>query len=130
MLLCYDKDRIFMNVTDGEITFPTYAEAEAVYPAVRDMWTYLFTIDETAYYLISRLPFEEMPDYAFEKDVYKRQANTCTPLTSWAKLSPYASFSTCMVMVRRPMRCIFSSTAVSPHISSVLTVYKGCSRCV
>ena len=67
VLLCYDKDRIFMNVTDGEITFPTYAEAEAVYPAVRDMWTYLFTIDETAYYLISRLPFEEMPDYAFEK---------------------------------------------------------------
>lgn len=43
VLLCYDKDRIFMNVTDGEITFPTYAEAEAVYPAVRDMWTYLFT---------------------------------------------------------------------------------------
>ena len=67
VLLCYDKDRIFMNVTDGEITFPTYAEAEAVYPAVRDMWTYLFTIDETAYYLISRLPFEEMPDYDFEK---------------------------------------------------------------
>jgi len=67
VLLCYDKDRIFMNVTDGEITFPTYAEAEAVYPAVRDMWTYLFTIDETAYYLISRLPFEEMPDYTFEK---------------------------------------------------------------
>ena len=56
-----------MKNADGEISFPTYSEAESVFPAVKDLWTYLFTIDETAYYLVSQLPFEELPDYSLEK---------------------------------------------------------------
>ena len=57
-----------MKNADGEISFsPPNSEGESVFPAVKDLWTYLFTIDETAYYLYPELPFDELPDYSLEK---------------------------------------------------------------
>ena len=37
VLLCYKKTQIFMKNADGEISFPTYSEAESVFPAVKDL---------------------------------------------------------------------------------------------
>lgn len=66
VLLCYDKDKILMKNDNGVISFPRFGEAEKVFPAVKDNWTYLFSIDDTGYYMAEDFPADLLEGYQFE----------------------------------------------------------------
>lgn len=65
VLLCYDGRKILVREEEGQISYPTFREAEAdnEKEALYENYTYLFSIDNTGYYLGSHLNYREIPGY-------------------------------------------------------------------
>lgn len=67
ILLCYRGREVFAKVLDGKISYPTFAEAEACNDAskIYEDYTYLFSVDDTCFYLGSSLNYQEISGYEF-----------------------------------------------------------------
>ena len=72
VLLCYTPGNILLKQEnrDSDIVFPRFAELEGKLPAIYNNYTYLFTVDDTGYYLVHGLDPELLtetllPGYSF-----------------------------------------------------------------
>lgn len=67
-LLCYEGRKALVKQTDGEITFPTFEEAEACNDrdSLYKDYTYLFSIDEMRFYLGGHVSCESLKEYTWE----------------------------------------------------------------
>lgn len=77
ILLCYEGRKVYARVTEeGEISYPTFEEAEA-YNDKRELYedyTYLFSIDNMKFYLGSNIKYNEISGYEMTDTQAFRQA--------------------------------------------------------
>lgn len=69
VILYYENGKCLVNVSEEDIHFLTFAEAEIRYPEVANEARYLFTIDEVKYYLVNTIKPEDFTEYAMESVV-------------------------------------------------------------
>ena len=76
ILLCYQGREIFARMDGDKISYPTFAEAEICNDEklLYEEYTYLFSIDDTCYYLGSYLDFQKIPGYELEDTQIFRKA--------------------------------------------------------
>lgn len=68
VLLCYDGKQVYAKIEEGNISYPTFEEAEAYNDkkSLYEEYTYLFSIDDIRFYLGSHLKYQSIPGYSME----------------------------------------------------------------
>lgn len=73
-VLSYRDRELLLRRREREISFLTYAEVAEVLPEQAESYTYLFTIEDTGYYLFPELSKEQFPGTSWEKISFLREA--------------------------------------------------------
>ncbi len=60
-VLCYRKNELLVRIQDEGISFLTYGETVETAPEAAGVYTYLFSIDGRAYFLVPELSAEQFP---------------------------------------------------------------------
>ena len=72
-VLYYDDNKVLIRKQEDYFSFPTVQEAEEKNPDLKERLTYLFSIDETAYYLILDLDPETVEGCSMESQTMFRE---------------------------------------------------------
>lgn len=74
IVLYYEEEKCFLHVSAEGIEFPTFAEVEELNPEIYEEYTYLFSIDEERYYLVSHLNLQPFSKYRMENtEIFRRE---------------------------------------------------------
>lgn len=74
IVLYYEEGKCFVHLNAEGICFPTFAEAEELNPEIYEEYTYLFSIDEERYYLVSNLNLKLLSKYRMENtEIFRRE---------------------------------------------------------
>lgn len=65
-ILYYEKHAALVHTSHDMLTFPSFGDVEAAVPDIYEHYLYLFSIDETRYYLIPSFCPEWAPGFAME----------------------------------------------------------------
>ena len=65
-VLCYRNRELLLYHQDQQISFPAYGELQRYLPELADKYTYLFSIDETSYYLFPAPDEKRLPGTVWE----------------------------------------------------------------
>lgn len=65
-VLCYRERELLLKRQEQQISYLTYQEAADQFPELAEAYTYLFSIDETAYYLLPALDETRFPGASWE----------------------------------------------------------------
>ena len=65
-ILYYEKHTALVHTSHDMLTFPSFGDVEAAVPDIYEHYLYLFSIDETRYYLIPSFCPEWAPGFAME----------------------------------------------------------------
>ena len=65
-VLCYRNRELLLYYQDQQISFPAYGELQRHLPELADKYTYLFSIDETSYYLFPAPDEKRLPGTVWE----------------------------------------------------------------
>ena len=66
VVLYYEEHSALMKRTATEIVFPTFADVERLNEDLYETCTYLFTVDDTGYYLVRHLNREPHSEFTME----------------------------------------------------------------
>lgn len=64
--LYYETGKCLVNLSRDGIQFPTFAELEKLNPEIYEDYTYLFSIDDKRYYLVTELNLEALSKFTLE----------------------------------------------------------------
>lgn len=74
IVLYYEEGKCFLHVSAEGIEFPTFTEVEELNPEIYEEYTYLFSIDEERYYLVSHLNLQQLSKYRMENtEIFRRE---------------------------------------------------------
>lgn len=65
-ILYYEKHSVLVHTSHDLLTFPSFGELEQTVPDIYKNYVYLFSIDETCYYLVPSFCPEWAPDFTLE----------------------------------------------------------------
>lgn len=133
-ILAYRGRQALVKVTGDAFSFPSFALAEKYCPGVYDSYTYLFSIDQTNYYLAPALVPEALEGFSFEElGIFRTlgpQENCFALITGFQLFSWYQTRKFCgkcgSPMLQdekeRMMRCPACQTMEYPKICPAVIV--------
>ena len=65
-ILYYEKHSVLVHTSHDLLTFPSFGELEQTVPDIYKNYVYLFSIDETRYYLVPSFCPKWAPDFTLE----------------------------------------------------------------
>lgn len=72
--LYYEEGRCLVNISRDGLRFPTFAELSRLNPEIYEDYTYLFSIDEEKYYLVTELNLEPLSGFTMENtEIFRRE---------------------------------------------------------